>query len=55
MANSQRNSDDWMAPTFNRLRTIPGLGKTSGLVILYEVDTIERFQKRQKTSVATAD
>ena len=31
-------------PAFNRLQTIPGLGKTSALVILYEVDTIERFK-----------
>ena len=31
-------------PAFNRLQTIPGLGKTSALVILYEVDTIDRFQ-----------
>ena len=32
------------APAFNRLRTIPEIGKTSGLVILYEVDTIEPFK-----------
>jgi len=31
-------------PEFNRLQTIPGLGKTSALVILYEVDTIDRFK-----------
>lgn len=33
------------ANTFHRLRTVPGIGKILALVILYEIETIERFEK----------
>ena len=29
--------------TFGLLRTIPGIGPILGLVLLYEIDTIDRF------------
>lgn len=33
------------ANTFYRLRSVPGIGKILALVILYEIETIERFPK----------
>ncbi|HWR77329.1 MAG TPA: IS110 family transposase [Thiobacillus sp.] len=40
-----RTAKEHDANTFHRLRTVPGIGKILALVILYEIESIERFEK----------
>ena len=43
----QKHTKEHFGVTYNTLKTIPGIGVTLGLIILYEIDDIARFKSVQ--------